>query len=121
MGGDFNITLDPSLDTSLGKTFVSHEAIRYVKQRLRCLHLVDSWRVLHERDRDFSYYSKIHNVYSRIDMLLIDYVNSSTIESITMSDHAPISLMLCPASIGRLERTCPLNDSILDDKQNPAH
>ena len=80
LGGDFNITMDPSLDTSSGKTFLSKKALRCVKKRLRSLHLVDSWRVLHERDRDYSYFSKTHNMYSRIDMIMIDQYHLSLVD-----------------------------------------
>lgn len=74
-------------------------------------------------DREFSYYSKTHNAYSRIDVLMVvqycmNYVSSSTIESIAISDHAPISLTICSVSVGSMERTWSLNESILDDSQN---
>lgn len=122
LGGDFNITLDPRLDTSTVKSPLSFKAIKYVKQLFRSLHLVDSWRVLQEENRDYSYYSKTHNVYSQLDLILVDqyylnYVRSATIESITISDHAPITLTFLPVSVGHREMTWRLNKSLLDDRQ----
>ena len=110
------------MQTTIKKTLKKKKK-RCVKRRLRSLHLVDSWRVLHERDKDYSYFSKTHNMYSRIDMLMIDQyylslVESATIESITISDHAPISLGVRPVLSGSRERTWRLNEAILDERQN---
>lgn len=121
-GEIFNITLDLKLDTLTGKTLLSFRALKHVKQLFRSLHLVDSWRVLHMENKDYSYYSKTHNVYSRLDLILVDqyYLNhmrSSTIESITISVHASIMLTFLPVSAGHWERTWQLNESLLDDKQ----
>lgn len=44
LGGDFNLTLDPSMDTSTGRTALSFWALKQVKQLLSSQHLVDSWR-----------------------------------------------------------------------------
>lgn len=44
VGGDFNLGLDPSMDTSTGRTALSFWALKQVKQLLSSQHLVDSWR-----------------------------------------------------------------------------
>lgn len=72
LGGDFNLTLDPSMDTSVGKTPLSFRALKHVKQLLRSLHLVDSWQVTHIGVKDYSYYSKKHGTYSRLDLFFVD-------------------------------------------------
>lgn len=122
LGGDFNLTLDPEMDTSSGKTVVSCRVQGHLKKSFRALHLVDSWRILHSRERDYSYYSRIHNTYSRIDLLLVDQfdlhlVKSSVIGSITISDHAPVALSLRMGGVDKKERNWRLNESILDDKR----
>lgn len=122
LGGDFNLTLDPEMDTSSGKTVLSFRAQRHLKKSLRELHLVDSWRTLHGRERDYSYYSRIHNTYSRIDLLLVDQfdlhlVKTSVIGSITISDHAPVVLGIRVGDVCKKERNWRLNESILDDKR----
>lgn len=72
--------------------------------------MVDSWRVLHMENKHYYYYSKTHNVYSWLDLILVEqdylnYVRSATIESITISDHAPIKLTFLPVSAGHREQT----------------
>ncbi len=61
--------------------------------------LIDSWRVLHPSDHDFSFYSSVHKTYSRIDFFLIDsrllqHVVSTEYHNRLLSDHAPVSLNL---------------------------
>lgn len=122
LGGDLNMVLDPGLDTTSGKTSISFRALKYLKQLLRTQHLVDSWRVLHNEVKDYSYYSKVHKMYSRIDVFMVDQfylenVRNCTIEAITISDHAPITLTLSPIKAGYIERTWRLNESLLDNKR----
>lgn len=50
-----------------------------------------------------------------MDQFYLNYVHSLTIESNTISDHAPISLTVCLVLAGIVERKCGLNESILDD------
>ncbi len=59
------------------------------------LNLIDSWRVLHPSDHDFSFYSSVHKTYSRIDFFLIDsrllqHVVSTEYHNRLLSDHAPV-------------------------------
>lgn len=80
---------------------------------------MESWQALHAGTRNFSYYSKTHDMYSRLDLFLVDQfylgnVSASTIEPITMSDHAPITLTLRPTQMDRAERIWCLNESLLD-------
>lgn len=121
MGGDFNLTLDPSMDTSTGRTVLSFRALNHVKQLFRVQHLVDSWRVMRTVIKDYSYYSKMHGMYSRLDLFLVDQfylenVIKCTIEPITISDHAPITLTISITQRSHIERTWRLNESLLDNK-----
>lgn len=55
--------------------------------------------VLHPSGMDFSYYSKIHDVYTCIDLLYVDrptleLLQSASIGNIIISDHAPIKVTL---------------------------
>lgn len=61
--------------------------------------LHDIWSYQHSNERDYSYFSPSKNTHSRIDLILIDgrtltSALHTSIEYITWSDHAPISLTI---------------------------
>lgn len=69
--------------------------------------LVDVWRQKHPKERDYRFFSKVHGSYSRIDMLCmlkgdVYKATSCHIESISISDHAPLVLSLV------LDESCSL-------------
>lgn len=61
LGGDFNITLDPLLDTSTGTSSLPFLALRQVKLQLASLTLHNTWRTLNPRERDYTFFSSPHN------------------------------------------------------------
>lgn len=85
--------------------------------------LYDPWRCKHASERDYTFYSSVHHTYSRIDLTLIDkhllaQVKSSTIGTITWSDHAPILLTVQLSSCLPAPFSWKLNTYILS---NPKH
>lgn len=54
LGGDFNVPLDPSVDTSTGHSSIKYKLLKRLKELLRSLTLVDVWRTMHPEDRDFT-------------------------------------------------------------------
>lgn len=58
---------------------------------------LDVWRYKHLRDRDYTFYSHPHSTYSRIDYFLSLVLNhravGCAILNITLSDHAPVSVI----------------------------
>lgn len=59
--------------------------------------LFDPWRCIHGNEKDFTFYSSAHKVYSRLNLFLVDKftlqrVSSTFIGLITWSDHALLSL-----------------------------
>lgn len=48
--GDFNIVLDPLLDTYKGTSHLSHQILRKAKEMLHNLRLVGSWKSVHPAD-----------------------------------------------------------------------
>ena len=58
MGGDLNLVLDPALDVSKGVSHLSFRKIRRVKGLLQDLQLMDTWRVLHAHDRDYTFFQR---------------------------------------------------------------
>uniref|UniRef100_A0A8C5MSB1 Reverse transcriptase domain-containing protein n=1 Tax=Leptobrachium leishanense TaxID=445787 RepID=A0A8C5MSB1_9ANUR len=82
--------------------------------------LVDVWRALHGGEKDYSYYSSVHAVYSRIDYFFVqqhtfDIIRASDIHTKTWSDHSPISACLTSPIFVPRERTWRLNLSLLED------
>lgn len=71
LGGDFNVALNPLLDTSSGTSTITYRALSKIKKVLQNLTLHDAWRTIHPTDRDYTYFSPPHNKYSRIDYLFL--------------------------------------------------
>lgn len=122
LGGDLNVPLTPSVDTSSGSSSLPPSSRKRITQTLHNAQLTDVWRLQHSGERDYSFFSPPHKVYSRIDLFLIPHdqlhlVSSTSIGQITWSDHAPVSL-----TYALTERPSPrslfwrLNESLL---QNP--
>lgn len=69
-GGDFNIRLNPKLDSSNGKS-----ATRSISSRVNTYlceaGIVDIWRESNPTSQDYSHYSSTHNVYSGIDYFFL--------------------------------------------------
>uniref|UniRef100_A0A8C5QAN6 Reverse transcriptase domain-containing protein n=2 Tax=Leptobrachium leishanense TaxID=445787 RepID=A0A8C5QAN6_9ANUR len=120
LAGDFNVTLDPLVDSSAGTSTTPSHVLRTIRRALHDNRLVDVWRALHPMDRDYTYYSQVHCSYSRIDYFFMHHGNlnlSSSVEILatTWSDHAPIKLALQSPLFFPRERQWRLNVSMLDD------
>lgn len=119
-GGDFNIRLDPNLDSS-GKTTQSNSLSKKVKSLMEELGVIDVWRDMHPQTRDYTHFSVPHSVYSRIDYFFVFSldrfrIKESQISTIDLSDHSPIILIV------DLERNIKntlwrLNSYILNDSK----
>ena len=111
MGGDLNLIMDPKLDCQYN---VKHKA-----EKTSEIGIIDVWRKIHPNERDYTYYSKAHNKYSRLDYFFmfksdIEKVKQSSIGKIDISDHAIISIELTLA-IEKGVSTWRLNNSLLND------
>lgn len=67
LAGDFNILLEPLLDPSQGKSSISH------RWQLHKAQLMDTLRIMHSRERDFMFYSRLHRSHLRIDYFFINH------------------------------------------------
>lgn len=67
--GDFNTVIDKR-DTSNNKRTVTPQN-KILRKGLDEIGLLDIWRVLHPTERDYTFYSAPHKVYSRIDIFFI--------------------------------------------------
>ncbi|CAH2329350.1 Hypothetical predicted protein, partial [Pelobates cultripes] len=61
LGGDFNVPLDPILDSSTGHSSISQLHLRAIRRTLGEMDLADCWRTLNPSVKDFIYYSAIHD------------------------------------------------------------
>lgn len=122
LGGDFNLPLDPKMDTSGGSSSVATGLRKRVLQMLHNYQLTDAWRAYHPDERDYTFYSVPHKAYSRIDLFftpqsMLTAVKEVAIGSITWSDHSPVSLTLTMNEYSSdKRRQWRLNESLMEDK-----
>lgn len=94
-GGDFNVRLNPRLDSSgSGSTQPISKKINIVMKELGVL---DVWRDLNPSSRIYTHFSSPHSVYSRIDYFFIfskdrNRVKCCEIGTIDLSDHRAVYL-----------------------------
>lgn len=94
LGGDFNVPLLPSVDTSSGSSSVPPCPLKQIANSIK---LIDIWKFQQSGEGDYVFYSAPHKIYTRIDYFLIPHaqlhaVSDPSIGHITWSDHTPISL-----------------------------
>lgn len=118
MGGDFNLVINPLLDSSSGKpvhsvrcSFPDFEDLENPTYRY-------VWRTFHPDTRDFSFHSTVHGSYQRLDYLFvsknhIQYCKDTSIGNILLSDHSPIYLTLIPPKQNKTLRSWRLNEQLL--------
>lgn len=100
LGGDFNCTSDPDIDVSPPQSTRSKKSIK-TGEFCKDLDLYDVWRVLHPLDKDYTFFSIPHQVFSRIDYFLssrtvLGRIMDCTIATKFLSDHSPISVTISP-------------------------
>lgn len=113
--GDFNLTADHHLDTSTSK---AKRAPPSLQPLLHDDDLYDTWRCQHANEHDFTFHSPRHNTCSRIDFHLLQSVSSSSIHTISWSDHATISIVVKEENLSNLSNIWRANPHIL---QAPDH
>lgn len=126
LGGDFNVALNPLLDTSSGTSTITYRALSKIKKVLQNLTLHDAWRTIHPTDRDYTYFSPPHNKYSRIDYLFLTqkdlpFLSNASIEPMWLSDHHPISLTLTLPKETPFTKIWRLDPSLLTKDQDIQH
>lgn len=74
MGGDSNIPLDRIMDKSDPTKPILKRPPTGSSKVARLLHhsdLIDAWRESNPTARDYTHYSQVHHIYSRIDPFLV--------------------------------------------------
>lgn len=123
MGGDFNVPLNPLLDTSTSTSSIPFKALRQIKIQLHDLLLHDTWRTLHPNMKDFTFFSPPHNRYSRIDYIFLSQkdlscLDQATIEPSFLSDHHPITATITFPEQTPFSKSWRLDASILTDSSH---
>lgn len=100
LGGDFNLTVDPTLDKSHQSPQLRiPPSLSYLHNFMSDLNIVDPWCLRNPGVKDFTFFSGRHKTYSRIDYILVSssclkYVTATEILPMLLSDHAPVLLTL---------------------------
>lgn len=120
IAGDYNVILDWRLDRSSQKQTGPSNTSVTLNSLISSINLIDIWRLLHPTDREYSYFSKLHNSYSRIDFFLLDSkllpnVIDSKYHNILISDHAPVSVIF-DLNVPKQESTWRLGPSLINDE-----
>uniref|UniRef100_A0A3Q3BC05 ribonuclease H n=1 Tax=Kryptolebias marmoratus TaxID=37003 RepID=A0A3Q3BC05_KRYMA len=117
-GGDWNVHLNPCLDSSSRAT-KSHTETIYIKRMLKETGLLDVWRNLHPQDKKYTFFSYSHKMHSRLDYFFIQNVDKHRIINCDIgvrdiSDHAGVYLTLHLDS-DRRETMWRFNINLLND------
>lgn len=101
LAGDFNCRMNASLDKSSSANISNPKSSAVLKNVCIDTGLVDIWRHLNPKVRDYTFYSHPHNSYSRLDYFFIpknflQSVQTCCIDPIVLSDHAPVHLYINP-------------------------
>ena len=122
VGGDTNLVNNPLLDRS-SRPLPTDAALSTALDELqRLLGVTDVWRCVNPLSREYTFYSKVHNSYSRIDYLLLsnsitENVINSEIHTILITDHAPISVTFSPCFNVHKTKQWKFNNMLLWDKK----
>uniref|UniRef100_A0A3P9KC19 Reverse transcriptase domain-containing protein n=1 Tax=Oryzias latipes TaxID=8090 RepID=A0A3P9KC19_ORYLA len=84
------------------------------------LGLFDAWRICNPRTKDFTFFSRPHLSFSRIDFLFVsrsvlDRTRVCSINPCVLSDHSLVSMEFLPPYLDPLSRHWRLNPTLLND------
>lgn len=119
VGGDYNAVVNQQTDRRPSVVGPKSQKTKALCGMLGELGLVDIWRLKHPRERDFTFFSRVHKSHSRIDMFCVSKqdahkVTSCHIEPITISDHSPV-VMTVNVDSDKRHKYWRLNVSLLND------
>lgn len=122
IGGDFNTVLDTYLDRSSTKRLPRNASSEFLNAFINNTNVLDIWRAMNPTGRDYSFYSPVHNSYSRIDYFLVDAkLIPSTLNakyhSIVISDHSPLTFSVCLDHVDKPHASWKLNSHLLTENK----
>lgn len=123
VGGDFNNILNHQWDKTYKKDYKTGNLSKK-PETSKLQHLIDQhdlkdiWRIQNTGVRDYTYFSPTHNIFTRIDLLLvsqslINRVLNTNIGLRTLSDHAWTEFSLMENNIDKIVKTWSLNTRLL--------
>ena len=123
IGGDFNLILNPCMDkSSKGPASLSKDALA-LREDMKDLGYIDIWRVRNPTEREYSHYSHVHKVFTRIDLFLIPSSLESNVLACEylpriLSDHSPLKIKVKVNSDRKnVPKRWKLNTQLLNDSQ----
>lgn len=121
MAGDFNLVMNPKLDSSSNKMHRAEKNASVLRKFSSEVGLIDVWRALNPGKKEYTCYSGRHSVYNRLDYFFmlknnITLVKRCRINAITLSDHAAVILTIITNPI-KGKTLWRLNNSLLQDKE----
>lgn len=119
-GGDLNVIRDHKIDTTSLKKNKMH-LTRFINISLEEMGMIDVWRNLHPLEKDFTHYSAVHKVHSRIDYFFMNVednhmIRECMIGGADVSDHNPLYLTI-NLNIRRRHTVWRLNLGIMNNDQ----
>ena len=120
LGGDFNLVIDPSID-SIGRVNNNQKALEALNMFLHEMLCEDVWRIQHPSDRIYTYCKGGKNSFgSRLDMLFVNHgmlnmVKNTKINTSFRSDHANVEMDIEPIGLKRGPGLWKFNNSLLTD------
>ena len=123
-GGDMNCIVNPQLDRSKPGLIQSQMA-RTLCSFMSSNGYVDPWRFRNPNARQYSFYSHVHQTFSRIDYFFVDArllakVTDTLYHPIIISDHAPLSLDIQISPGSQHSTQWRFNTSLLSDDKFKA-
>ena len=118
--GDFNVVLDPNIDTKNYLHTNNPMAMEALKDQIQQNNLVDIWRELHPQDKTFTWQKYNENKQSRLDFFLVSasllpFVQKADIKPGFCSDHSAIELEIDFSKFERGRGFWKFNSSLLQD------
>ena len=120
--GDWNVALDPTLDTKNYQNDNNANARRAIKDKMEQHNLIDIFRELHPEEKIFSWQKFNQNKQARLDYFLISsslapYIQKASIVPGICSDHSPIILDVDFSKFVRGRGFWKFNNSLLKEPE----
>lgn len=122
LGGDLNCVMNPLLDRSSPRTHQQSAMSKAFSVFIQENGCVDPWRDKNPHAKKFSFFSNVHNTFSRIDYFFIDQFFLPAVEScdytaIVISDHAAVLLDIHFSTCQKERPLWRFNSLLLSDKK----